>query len=78
MRRSYGSKKLKKSFGEKRVGLEERSRAPVVVDGRERVLWIAGVARSSLLLPGVEDDALILSVSSPKVLRKDEAVEDLP
>jgi tRNA(Ile)-lysidine synthetase-like protein len=78
MRRSYGSKKLKKIFGEKRVGVEERSRAPVVVDGRERVLWIPGVARSSLLLPGVEDDALMLSVSSPKVLRKDEAVEDLP
>ncbi len=78
MRRSYGSKKLKKIFGEKRVGVEERSRAPVVVDGRERVLWIPGVARSSLLLPSVEDDALMLSVSSPKVLRKDEAVEDLP
>jgi tRNA(Ile)-lysidine synthase len=78
MKRSYGSKKLKKIFGEKRVGLEERSRAPVVVDGREQVLWIPGVARSSLLLPGLEDDALMLSVSSTVVLRKDEAVADLP
>ena len=78
MKRSYGSKKLKKIFGEKRVGLEERSRAPVVVDGRERVLWIPGVARSSLLLPGLEDDALMLSVSSAVDLRKDEAVADLP
>ncbi|MCH7892143.1 MAG: tRNA lysidine(34) synthetase TilS [Gemmatimonadetes bacterium] len=76
MRRSYGSKKLKKIFGEKRVGLEERSRAPVVVDGRERVLWIPGVARSSLLLPGAEDDALMLSVSSPVAPRKDEAAND--
>ena len=72
MKHSYGSKKLKKIFGEKRVGLEERSRAPVVVDGKERVLWIPGVARSSLLLPGAEDDALMLSVSSAVVLRKGE------
>ena len=35
MRHSYGSKKLKKIFGEKRVSLEERSRVPVVVDGKE-------------------------------------------
>ncbi len=78
MKHSYGSKKLKKIFGEKLVGLEERSRAPVVVDGREQVLWIPGVARSSLLLPGAEDDALMLSVSSPVVPRKDEGAADLP
>jgi len=78
MKHSYGSKKLKKIFGEKRVGLGERSRAPVVEDGKERVLWIPGVARSSLLLPGAEDDALMLSVSSPVVPRKDEAAADLP
>ena len=70
MKHSYGSKKLKKIFGEKRVPLEERSRVPVVVDGRERVLWIPGVARSSLLLPGVEEDALMVSVSSPLVVGK--------
>jgi tRNA(Ile)-lysidine synthase len=67
MKHSYGSKKLKKIFGEKRVSLEDRSRVPVVVDGKERVLWIPGVARSSLLLPGAEDDALMLSVSAPVV-----------
>ena len=78
MQYSYGSKKLKKIFGEKRVGLEERSRAPVVVDGKERVLWIPGVARSSLLLPDVENDALMLSVSSPVIPRKDEGAADLP
>ena len=78
MKHSYGSKKLKKIFGEKRVGLGERSRAPVVVDGKERVLWIPGVARSSLLLPGAEDDALMLSVSSPVVPRKDDVAADLP
>ncbi len=77
MRHSYGSKKLKKIFGEKRVGLEERSQAPVVVDGKEQVLWIPGVARSSLLLPGADDDALMLSVSSPAVARNGEGAAGL-
>jgi hypothetical protein len=77
MRRSYGSKKLKKIFGEKRVGLEERSQAPVVVDGKEQVLWIPGVARSSLFLVGSDDDALTLSVSRRVVTRKGERSADL-
>ena len=73
MKHSYGSKKLKKIFREKRVGLEERSQSPVVVDGKEQVLWMPGVARSSLLLPGCDDDALTMSVSPPVVVRKGEA-----
>ena len=77
MKHSYGSKKLKKIFGEKRVGLEERSQAPVVVDGKKQVLWIPGVARSSLLLPGSDDDALTMSVSPPVVPRKGEAAAGL-
>ena len=77
MKHSYGSKKLKKIFGEKRVALEERSRVPVVVDGKERILWIPGVARSSLLLPEGEDDALMLSVWSPVVARKGEGAAGL-
>ena len=77
MKHPYGSKKLKKIFGEKRVALEERSRVPVVVDGKKRILWIPGVARSSLLLPGAEDDALMLSVSSPVVTRKGEGAAAL-
>jgi len=77
MKRSYGSKKLKKIFGEKRVGLEERSQSPVVVDGKEQVLWIPGVARSSLYLPGSDDDALTMSVSPPAVPGKGEAEADL-
>ena len=77
MKHSYGSKKLKKIFGEKRVALEERSRVPVVLDGKERILWIPGVARSSLLLPGADDDALMLSVSSPAVARNGEGAAGL-
>ena len=67
---TYGSKKLKKIFGEKRVDREERARVPVVVDGKERVLWIPGVARSSLLLPKAGDDALMLSVSPSGCARR--------
>ena len=77
MKHSYGSKKLKKIFGEKRVSLEERSRVPVVVDGKERVLWIPGVARSSLLLAGTDDDALVLSVSPPEGPNRGESSIDL-
>ncbi len=77
MKHSYGSKKLKKIFGEKRVAMEERSRVPVVVDGEERVLWVPGVARSSLFLPGAEDDALMLSVSPPVAARRREGAADI-
>ena len=77
MKHSYGSKKLKKIFGEKRVSLEERSQAPVVVDGKEQVLWIPGVARSSLFLVGSDDDALTMSVSRRVVTRKGEGSADL-
>ena len=77
MKHSYGSKKLKKIFGEKHVAMEERSRTPVVVDGKERVLWVPGVARSSLLLPGVGDDALMLSVSPPAVARGRQGTADV-
>ena len=77
MEHSYGSKKLKKIFGEKRVAMEERSRVPVVVDGKERVLWIPGLARSSLLLPGAEDDALMLSVTPPEPALGGEGATDI-
>lgn len=77
MEHSYGSKKLKKIFGEKRVAMEERSRVPVVVDGKERVLWIPGLARSSLLLPGAEDDALMLSVTPPQPALEGEGATDI-
>ena len=77
MKHTYGSKKLKKIFAEKRVPVEERSRVPIVVDGKERILWIPGVARSSLLLPGADDDALMLSVSTSAVARGGEGAADI-
>ena len=67
VRYSYGSKKLKKVFGEARVPLERRSRMPVVVDGRGRVLWVPGVARSCLLAPAEEEPALAIALSTLEV-----------
>ncbi len=68
VRYSYGSKKLKKVFGEARVPLDRRSRLPVVVDGRGRVLWVPGVARSCLVAPAADEElALTISLSTSEV-----------
>lgn len=47
----YGTKKLKKLFGERRVGRLDRGRAPVLADRDGRVLWIAGLARAAHVKP---------------------------
>ncbi len=67
VRYSYGSKKLKKVFGEARVPLDRRSRLPIVVDGRGRVLWVPGVARSCLVAPSGEETVLAISMSTSEV-----------
>ena len=64
VRYAYGSKKLKKVFGEERVSVDERSHVPVVVDGRGRVLWVPGVSRSSLLVPVEGQSTLAISLST--------------
>ena len=48
---SYGTKKLKKLFGEARVPQNERSRIPVLSDAAGRILWVAGLALSALPQP---------------------------
>ena len=50
----YGSKKLKKLLGEARIPAGERSRIPVLVDGRGRVLWVPGVARDAGMDTGMD------------------------
>ena len=60
---SYGSKKLKKVFGETRVPVDERARVPIVVDGGGCVLWVPGLVRSCLRVPESEEDAWIISLS---------------
>lgn len=42
----YGTKKLKKLFAERRIGVAERARTAVLADAEGRVLWIPGVARA--------------------------------
>jgi tRNA(Ile)-lysidine synthase len=48
----YGSKKLKKLFPERRIGRAQRARVPVLYDATGSVLWVVGVARSSMARPG--------------------------
>ena len=43
---SYGTKKLKKLFAEKRLERADRHRVPVLVDAGNQVLWIAGIAQA--------------------------------
>tara|TARA_B100001123_G_scaffold272495_1_gene303210 strand:+ start:23295 stop:24662 length:1368 start_codon:yes stop_codon:yes gene_type:complete len=67
VRLSYGSKKLKKIFGEIRVPVDERSKVPVVVDGHDRVLWVPGISRSCLLVPIKGENELSISLSTPGI-----------
>jgi tRNA(Ile)-lysidine synthase len=46
IRLSYGTKKLKKLFSERRLDRRARARIPVLVDGRGEVLWVVGLARA--------------------------------
>lgn len=46
IRLSYGTKKLKKLFSERRLDRRARARAAVLVDGRGEVLWVVGLARA--------------------------------
>lgn len=63
IRLSYGSKKLKKLFGEHRVPRRRRHRWPVLVDARDRVLWLPGLARSTLAVPEDDERPLFIGIS---------------
>ena len=67
MRMSYGSKKLKKLFAERRIPFHERSAQPVLVDRDNQVLWVAGVARSSEAATVDGTDALTIMVSDAQI-----------
>jgi tRNA(Ile)-lysidine synthase len=60
---AYGSKKLKKLLNEARIPLSERERVPVLVDGKERVLWLPGLARGAGTEPGPEEAVLHIGIS---------------
>jgi tRNA(Ile)-lysidine synthase len=48
---TYGTKKLKKLFGERRVGIRARRSVPVLTDGEGAVLWVDGLACCAEALP---------------------------
>lgn len=56
----FGSKKLKKLFGEARVPVRVRETVPVLVDSEDRVLWVPGLARSRLALPAEGEVAMAI------------------
>jgi tRNA(Ile)-lysidine synthase len=58
----YGTKKLKKLFGEARIPVEQRLRIPILLDARNRVLWVAGLASSVLMAASVETDAFFVGI----------------
>lgn len=61
---SYGSKKLKKLLGERRVPAFGRARVPVLTDHNGRVLWVVGVARSVHALPPATGPVLNVMVKN--------------
>jgi hypothetical protein len=59
---AYGSKKLTKLFAERRVPAGEREGRAVLVDGRGRVLWVPGLARSVLAPCREGADTMIIGI----------------
>jgi len=59
---SYGTKKLKKLFSEARVPVEERSGTPVLLDGEGRVLWVVGIASSTIVQAQSGSGAFFLGI----------------
>jgi tRNA(Ile)-lysidine synthase len=62
IRMRYGTKKLKKLFAEMQVPAGERSRRPVLADGRGEVIWVPGLARSVNALPPDGGNALFIAL----------------
>lgn len=47
---SYGHKKIKKLFIERKIPKEKRERIPLVVDGLGEILWVYNIAKSKKIL----------------------------
>ena len=58
----YGTKKLKKLFGEAKIPVEERSRIPVLIDSHGRILWVAGLASSVLVAASAGTEAFFVGI----------------
>lgn len=62
VRTAGGTRKLKKLFGERKVGRSARARTPVLTDARGDVLWVAGVAAAAGTAPAAGQTALFFSI----------------
>lgn len=62
----YGTKKVKKLFGERRVRSSERERVCVLVDAEGRLLWIPGLVRSTLARPSPDRPVFRIGVSAER------------
>jgi tRNA(Ile)-lysidine synthase len=60
---TYGSKKLKKLFLERRLDHARRSSVPVLTESNGNVLWVAGLARSASAQPLPDQPALRITVT---------------
>jgi tRNA(Ile)-lysidine synthase len=58
----FGSKKLKKIFGEARVPVRARGSVPVLLDSANRVLWVPGLARSRWAPPAGGESGITICV----------------
>ena len=59
---SYGTKKLKKLFAEARIPVDQRGRTPVLQDGSGRILWVVGLASSTLVQARSGPETLFLGI----------------
>jgi len=58
----FGTKKLKKLFGESKIPVERRQRIPILLDSQDRILWVAGLASSVLIAASVGTEAFFLGI----------------
>ncbi len=63
IRFDYGSKKLKKLLGERRLDRRARERVPVLVDRQGEVLWAVGIARARGVGVGGDGEDFLIAVS---------------
>lgn len=64
IRLTYGTKKLKKLFGERRLRRGERHRVPVLVDAEGTILWVPGIARAAVAPPDPEQPNILITVTN--------------
>ncbi|NNM05737.1 MAG: tRNA lysidine(34) synthetase TilS, partial [Gemmatimonadetes bacterium] len=62
IRMDFGTKKLKKLFGEAKVPQKDRGKIPVLVDAEGDVLWVAGFASSTMVKPRAGSGVLFLGI----------------